>query len=341
MAGLAPLVHQAAGDHAGVAIREQGHGAGLAVKVRRQRLRVDGAEVVDLEEGLHDHLPVAGQREAAAVDDAERLALVLRGDLPRHRAEEVEERPGLGVLVDEDKAEPRLAPHRNEPPLGPVEPVEGELVGLGIEQAGPSMSSAQVAVCLQDRQVSPNRRRRSLNLLGESLRQVHLVDIACSDVMERPLDGNDVLALVHIRLRRPESSGASRRSRSRDTSLNFSQTLFQRSLGTPSSQRPLAGFVIENQQKVINSEAAIRQMQIVNGLEVLISLEESKQVVAEIADRSSGEPDCVCRLRSPGLRQPVERRNRIFMSSQPFTSSAYIDPGALGAEDNLRVPAKD
>src|SRR2546422_1807872 len=183
--------------------------------------------------------------------------------------------------------------------------------------------------------------RRSLNLLGESLRQVHLVDIACSDVMERPLDGDDVLALVHIRLRQPGSSGASRRSRSRDTSLNFSQTLFQRSLGTPPSQRPLAGFVIENQQKVINSEAAIRQMQIVNGLEVLISLEESKQVIAEIADRSSGEPDCVSRLRSPGLRQPVERRNRIFMSPQPFTPSAYIDPGALGAEDNLRVPAKD
>src|SRR5438445_378886 len=87
-----------AGDHTGMAVGKQRNSAGLAVEVGGERLGVDGAEVVHLEEGLHHHLPVAGQGEAAAVHDPERLAVVLGADLAGHRTEEVEQRYGVGVL---------------------------------------------------------------------------------------------------------------------------------------------------------------------------------------------------------------------------------------------------
>ena len=99
------------------------------------RLRVDRASVVHLQERLRQDLPVAAEVDLLDVDHPKRRGRQLRQEA-RDRIEEVQQRPGSRIEVHEVPATPGLAAHRRQAPLTLVEIDEVPLVRDLHELAG-------------------------------------------------------------------------------------------------------------------------------------------------------------------------------------------------------------
>ena len=91
--------------------------------------------MVHLQEGFGEDLPVAAELDLLDVDHPERCRRHL-GQESREGIEPVEQRPCVGVEVDELPAAPRLATHRWQASLAPVEIDEVALVGHPHELPG-------------------------------------------------------------------------------------------------------------------------------------------------------------------------------------------------------------
>ena len=115
-------------DHVLMAVVEQRDHRAARVKRRRDGHGVNRAGVVHLEESLGHDLPIAVEFDRRGVEPAQRRCGNV-GQQRGQRIEEVKQRHGIGVEVDEPPASPPFAADRRQRSISGAQPDEVSFVG--------------------------------------------------------------------------------------------------------------------------------------------------------------------------------------------------------------------